>query len=83
MLRTCVACRERASREDLLRVVEHRGQLIADERAVHPGRGSWVHPTPQCLTLAMSRGSFARALRVSSKLDTVPLENRLKSLMDN
>jgi len=56
---------------------------MADERAVHPGRGSWVHPTPQCLTLAMSRGSFARALRVSGKLDTVPLENRLKSLMDN
>ncbi|WP_224779010.1 YlxR family protein [Leucobacter sp. Psy1] len=83
MLRTCVACRERAERGDLLRVVENRGQLIADERAVLPGRGSWVHPTAQCLTTAMSREAFARALRVSGKLDTGPLENRLKSLMDN
>ena len=56
---------------------------MVDELAVLPGRGAWVHSTTKCLKQAVSRGSFARALRVSSSLDTGPLENRLETLMDN
>jgi predicted RNA-binding protein YlxR (DUF448 family) len=82
-VRTCVACRKRASRAELLRVVLHDDRLIADDRAVLPGRGAWVHPTAQCLERAVSRGAFPRALKVSGKPDTGPLENRLKTLMDN
>lgn len=82
-VRTCVACRRRAPRTDVLRVVLHGNRLIPDDRAVLPGRGAWVHPTTQCLELAVSRRAFARALRVSGKPDTSPLENRLKTLMDN
>ncbi|GAB2565774.1 YlxR family protein [Leucobacter ruminantium] len=82
-VRTCVACRKRATRAELLRVVLHDGRLIVDDRAVLPGRGAWVHPTARCLEQAVSRGSFSRALRVSGKPDTGPLENRLKTLMDN
>jgi predicted RNA-binding protein YlxR (DUF448 family) len=82
-VRTCVACRKRASRAELLRVVLHDDRLIADDRAVRPGRGAWVHPTAQCLERAVSRGAFPRALKVSGKPDTGPLENRLKTLMDN
>lgn len=82
-IRTCVACRKRASRDELLRVVLQDGRLIADDRAVLPGRGAWVHPTAQCLNRAVSRGVFPRALKVSGKPDAGPLENRLKTLMDN
>ncbi|MGJ0204990.1 DUF448 domain-containing protein [Leucobacter sp. gxy201] len=82
-VRTCVACRKHASRADLLRVVQHDGRLIADDRAVLPGRGAWVHPTARCLEQAVARGAFSRALRVSGRLDAGPLENRLKLLMDN
>ncbi|GAA1798945.1 MULTISPECIES: YlxR family protein [Leucobacter] len=82
-VRTCVACRQRAERAELLRVVLRGGRLMVDERAVLPGRGAWVHPTRRCLELAVSRGSFARALRASGKPDASPLENRLKTLMDN
>ena len=82
-LRTCVACRQRATRDVLLRVVTREGRLLADERAVLPGRGAWIHPTAKCLKQAVSRGSFARALKVSGSLDTSPLENRLETLMDN
>ncbi|MFA7498660.1 MAG: YlxR family protein [Leucobacter sp.] len=82
-VRTCVACRKRASRADMLRVVLSDGRLILDERARLPGRGAWVHPTAECLDRAVTRGMFPRALRVSGKLDTSPLENRLKTLMDN
>jgi predicted RNA-binding protein YlxR (DUF448 family) len=82
-VRTCVACRLRASRGELLRVVLHGGRLTPDDSAVLPGRGAWVHPTVRCLELAVSRGVFSRALKVSGKPDAGPLENRLKTLMDN
>ena len=82
-LRTCVGCRERATQDALLRVVVREGQLLVDEREVLPGRGAWVHPATKCLKQAVSRGSFARALKVSGSLDTSPLENRLETHMDN
>lgn len=81
-VRTCVACRKRASRSDLLRVVSRNGKLIADDRAVLPGRGAWVHPSGQCLKKAVQRGSFIRALNVLGNPDTCHLENRLEKTMD-
>lgn len=82
-IRTCVACRKRASRAELLRIVARDGRLLIDDRAVLQGRGAWVHETAECMNQAVQRGVFARALRVSGKPDTDPLENRLKMLMDN
>ncbi|HWV49735.1 MAG TPA: YlxR family protein [Microbacterium sp.] len=76
-VRTCVGCRARASRSDLLRVVAQDGALIIDERAVLPGRGAWVHPEPECLDKALRRRAFARALRVTAPLDTQTIEKRL------
>ncbi|WP_460799500.1 YlxR family protein [Microbacterium sp. GXF0217] len=76
-VRTCVGCRARASRSDLLRVVAQDGALILDERAVLPGRGAWVHPEPECLDKALRRRAFARALRVTAPLDTQTIEKRL------
>ncbi|MBP6684849.1 MAG: YlxR family protein [Leucobacter sp.] len=81
-IRTCVACKTRAARAELLRVVVRDGHLIIDDRAVLPGRGAWVHETAECMNLAVQRGTFARALRASRQLDVQPLENRLKMLMD-
>lgn len=81
-LRTCVACRQRAARGELLRVVLIDGQLQVDERAVLQGRGAWVHPTVKCLKQAVSRGAFARALRASGSPGVAHLENRLEKLMD-
>ncbi|UWF78306.1 MULTISPECIES: YlxR family protein [Microbacterium] len=68
-VRTCVGCRLRAPRSALIRVVAVNGELVLDERAVMPGRGAWLHPTPGCLEAALRRRAFARALRVSPPLD--------------
>ncbi|WP_193598626.1 YlxR family protein [Microbacterium sp. YJN-G] len=64
-VRTCVGCRGRASRSALIRVAQHNGELVFDERAVLPGRGAWLHPSHECLDAALRRRAFARALRVS------------------
>ena len=74
-VRTCVGCRARASRSALIRVVVNNGELVFDEKAVLPGRGAWLHPTPECLQNALRRKAFARALRVSTALYLSAAEN--------
>lgn len=68
-VRTCVGCRERATRSELLRVTagsdESTGRpvVLPDPGATAPGRGAHLHPTPGCYDLAVRRKAFARALR--------------------
>jgi predicted RNA-binding protein YlxR (DUF448 family) len=73
-MRTCVGCRKRGPRSDLLRVVLDRAAgapaLAADPAARMPGRGAWLHPEPRCLDIALRRGAFARALRVTGPVLT-------------
>jgi uncharacterized protein len=48
--RTCVACRDEEERDELVRLVAGPdGQIAVDLRARLPGRGAWVHPTPECV----------------------------------
>jgi hypothetical protein len=39
-------------------------RVVADPRLRLPGRGAWLHPTTECLDLAVRRKAFGRALRV-------------------
>src|SRR3954452_10632127 len=76
-VRTCVGCRIRAAKSDLLRIVREpaTGQpavgtapvirLVPDPRGRMPGRGAHLHPDPNCLALAERRRAFGRALRLS------------------
>ncbi|MEV5175327.1 YlxR family protein [Streptomyces flaveolus] len=71
--RTCVGCRERAAKNDLLRIVESEGACAPDPRGTLPGRGAYVHPALVCLDQAVRRRAFPRALRVPGPLDTKAL----------
>jgi hypothetical protein len=63
-VRTCVGCRERAAKADLLRlVVAAGGSVIPDPGASGQGRGAYVHRRRSCVEAAMSRGALARGLR--------------------
>jgi uncharacterized protein len=71
-----VGCRRRDVRSALLRVVaewhhtgEHVARVVADPRLRLQGRGAWLHPTPECLDLAVRRKAFGRALRVEAFLE--------------
>ncbi len=81
-IRMCIGCRESVERSSLLRIVCANGAFVCDERANLPGRGSWVHNRFDCLQLAIKKGAFFRALRVSQYTDTTHIENRLKLIMD-
>ena len=69
-MRTCVGCRERASRADLLRVVAVGDRLVPDPARRLPGRGASVHPDLRCVDLAEKRRAFPRALRLPGPLDS-------------
>ncbi|MCT9084702.1 YlxR family protein [Streptomyces fulvoviolaceus] len=71
--RTCVGCRERAAKKDLLRIVAVEGECVPDDRGTLPGRGAYVHPALVCLDLAVRRRAFTRALRAPGALDTKTL----------
>ncbi|MEW2635348.1 YlxR family protein [Streptomyces sp. NPDC048389] len=68
--RTCVGCRERAAKSDLLRIVVIEGECVPDDRGTLPGRGAYVHPALVCLDLAVRRRAFPRAFRVQGPLET-------------
>ncbi|MGQ0468088.1 MAG: YlxR family protein [Sporichthyaceae bacterium] len=80
--RTCVGCRKRCGVADLLRVVEVDGTVVPDPRRRLPGRGASLHPNVECLTLALRRKAFPRALRVSGPLETTVLEQYLSAVSE-
>ncbi|MFD5425753.1 YlxR family protein [Streptomyces sp. NPDC127084] len=68
--RTCVGCRERAAKSELLRIVAVEGVCVPDYRGTLPGRGAYLHPASVCLDLAVRRRAFPRAFKVQGPLET-------------
>ena len=73
-VRTCVGCRSRAAKFELLRIVAAAdGTLVVDSRRRMPGRGARIHPDLGCVDLAERRRAFPRALRLAGPVDLSPL----------
>jgi hypothetical protein len=68
-VRTCVGCRQRASRAKLIRVVCLQQKLEVDLRGSAIGRGAWLHASSKCLSTALERKAFGRALKSTEQLD--------------
>jgi len=65
-VRTCVACREEAGKEALVRVVRQAdGAAGVDRTGRAPGRGAYVHPNAGCLETARKRRALERSLRAT------------------
>lgn len=80
-VRTCIGCRERTAKSELLRLVAgsdaHGLPVVTpDPDGSAPGRGAHLHPTVECYELAVRRRAFTRALRVG-ELATEPLRDYL------
>ncbi|MEU6257486.1 YlxR family protein [Streptomyces sp. NPDC001663] len=76
--RTCVGCRQRAAKKDLLRIVAIEDECVPDHRGTLPGRGAYVHPALVCLDQAVRRRAFPRALRAPGPLDTKALRHHVE-----
>ena len=61
--RSCVGCRERAPKAELLRVARTPAGVRVDPLGDAPGRGAYVHRDPTCVAAALRKGALASALR--------------------
>ncbi|MFV2144566.1 MULTISPECIES: YlxR family protein [Isoptericola] len=76
-VRTCVGCRARDLRSELLRLViaasdgapREATRVVVDVRGSLPGRGAWIHPDLACLESAVRRRAVPRALHAAAPLD--------------
>lgn len=62
-VRTCLGCRQRAAKQELVRLVWDLASsaVVVDGRQVLPGRGGYVHPG--CADALVKRRVLGRALR--------------------
>ncbi|MCL2883661.1 MAG: YlxR family protein [Coriobacteriia bacterium] len=68
--RSCVACRQVADKQSLLRFVRAAdGQVSWDASGKAPGRGAYLCLDEKCLKRAAERQLFDRALRVKLSAD--------------
>ncbi|WP_327086574.1 YlxR family protein [Nonomuraea sp. NBC_01738] len=67
--RTCVGCRVRTAKSELLRLVLVEDLVVPDLRGRLSGRGASLHHSLGCLELAERRRAFPRAFRVQRTLD--------------
>ncbi len=80
--RSCVGCRRRAPKAELLRVARSPEGVRADPRGEAPGRGAYVHRDAACVAAAVRKGALARALRTGDEgLDQEELA-RLRNEME-
>lgn len=77
-IRTCIGCRTRAPKDELVRLVPAPAgaegpELVVDVLGKLPGRGLSVHPTKACVEAAVKRGGIAQALRRAPRIQTTEL----------
>lgn len=68
--RTCVVCREKDSKRQLVRIVRtQEGTVMIDPTGKANGRGAYLCDKPACWERAVNSDALARALRVALSAD--------------
>ena len=68
-LRTCVSCRRKAGKRELLRLVASAGAVSVDESGKLNGRGAYLCDECRADTAALRRGRLEYALRTKIPQD--------------
>ena len=80
--RSCVGCRERAPKAELLRIARTPGGVRVDPIGAEPGRGAYVHRRPECVRSALRKGAIARALRTGvHERELATLRNEIEEVL--
>lgn len=90
-VRTCIGCRARATKRELLRLVagtDADGRagswfVAPDPSGTAPGRGAHLHPTAECCALAERKRAFSRALRHDAGVRGALSLERLRQYLAN
>ena len=75
--RSCVVCRTQKNKNDLLRIVKNKENIIkVDENGKEPGRGAYICYDIQCLEKAQKTKRLEKVLEIK-------VENELYEQMKN
>ena len=82
-VRTCVGCRSKRPKADLIRVtVAPDGAIVVEGRGgLAPGRGAYVCNNPSCASRALKSGALRRALK-REDVDSSELRRELGGSID-
>lgn len=75
--RTCIGCRTTAAATDLVRIAlvgAEPPRAVFDRSKTLPGRGAWLHHSPDCLATALKKNALARAFRTRVEPDDLVIE---------
>ena len=68
-LRTCVACRTKTDKRQLVRIVRGTsGDVAPDPTGRAPGRGAYLCPRLECWEVGTAKGRLGRALKLEKGL---------------
>jgi len=63
-MRSCIGCRQKATRVSLIRLVcDPEGTIVVDRHLKAPGRGAHLCYDAECIRLAAQRKAFGRAFK--------------------
>lgn len=69
--RSCIACREKKDKSDLVRLVYNSDIVEIDPKGKKPGRGAYLCLNYECWDIGLRKNRLDRALRAN-----ISLENR-------
>jgi hypothetical protein len=61
--RSCIACRKKGGKGELVRLVDTPSGVIADYNEKLPGRGAYVCPAEVCIKKAVTKPALSRAFK--------------------
>jgi predicted RNA-binding protein YlxR (DUF448 family) len=65
-VRTCIGCRGREDKSDLIRLTAFDGTVRVDSRQTAPGRGAYLHQERDCWEQAYRKRALPRVLHTSA-----------------
>jgi len=81
-VRTCVACRQKRPKKDLIRVAKKDGQVSLNLSGQGEGRGAYICPKESCFYAKDTRSKLGRALRIKlTEADWLELQRQFQRLI--
>ena len=81
--RTCIVCRTQKNKNELLRIVKNKENIIkVDESGKEPGRGAYICYNMDCFEMAKKSKKLERTLEIEINDDTYEqIKNAIESKM--
>ena len=76
-LRMCMVCRQRREKEELIRVVKVKDEIIIDRSGKAQGRGAYLCKNKECINQAQKRKALERAF--SGKIDVAVYDKLIQT----